>query len=129
MEIQAVTATGVFNAPGYAQAYRVNGAASLVFLAGQVALNEAGEPAHLGDFKAQARAVLESVKRLVEAAGSSLDRIVKMTVFLTDARYRADFAEIRDAFFKRRLPPLAIIEVGALMRPEWLIEIEAIAVV
>jgi enamine deaminase RidA (YjgF/YER057c/UK114 family) len=64
VEIQAVTATGVFNAPGYAQAYRVNGVTSLVFLAGQVGLNKAGEPAHLGDFKARARAVLESVKLL-----------------------------------------------------------------
>lgn len=129
VDIHSVTANGVFNAPGYAQAYRVTGISSLVFLAGQVALTEAGEPAHLGDFKAQARAVLDAVQRLVEGAGSSLDRIVKMTVFLTDARYRADFAEIRDAFFKRKLPPLAIIEVGALMRPEWLIEIEAIAVI
>jgi len=128
MEIEPVTAAGVFDSPGYAQAYRVTGFSSLIFLSGQVALTEAGEPAHLGDFKAQASAVLDAVKRLVEGAGSSLQRIVKMTVFLTDARYRADFAQIRDAFFKSKLPPLVIIEVGALMLPEWLIEIEAIAV-
>ena len=129
MEIKSVVAEGVFNAPAYAQAYKITGVSSLVFLAGQVALDDKGEPAHLGDFKAQATNVLECVKRLVEAAGSSVDRIVKLTVFLTDARYRPEFGPIRDKFFNGRVPPLAVIEVGALMRPEWLIEIEAIAVV
>jgi len=128
MEIQSVVAKGAFNAPAYAQAYKVTGVSSLVFVAGQVALDEKGEPTHLGDFKAQARAVLEAVKQLVEASGSSIDKIVKLTVFLTDARYRPDFGPIRDAFFGGKVPPLAVIEVGALMRPEWLIEIEAIAV-
>ena len=129
MEIQAIVAKGVFNAPAYAQAYKVSGVSSLVFLAGQVALDDNGEPAHRGDFKAQAYAVLDAVKRLVEASGSSVDKIVKLTVFLTDARYRPEFGPIRDAFFGGKVPPLAIIEVGALMRPEWLIEIEAIAVI
>jgi enamine deaminase RidA (YjgF/YER057c/UK114 family) len=129
MKIETVAAPGVFNAPAYAQAVKVSGIGSLVFLAGQVALDEKGEPTHLGDFKAQARAVLDAVKRLVEASGSSVDRIVKLTVFLTDARYRPDFGPIRDAFFGGKVPPLAVIEVGALMRPEWLIEVEAIAVV
>ena len=129
MEIESVVAKGVFNTPAYAQAYKVTGINSLVFLAGQVALDDKGEPAHLGDFKAQARSVLDCVKQLVEASGSSIDRIVKRTVFLTDARYRPEFGPIRDAFFGGKVPPLAVIEVGALMRPEWLIEIEAIAVV
>ena len=129
MEIKPVVAEGVFDVPAYAQAYKVTGVSSLVFLAGQVALDAAGEPAHPGDFKAQARNVLECVKRLVEASGSSVDRIVKLTVFLTDSRYRADFAPLRNAFFNNKVPPHAIIEVGALMRPEWLIEIEAIAVI
>jgi enamine deaminase RidA (YjgF/YER057c/UK114 family) len=129
MEIQTVVAKGVFNAPAYSQAVKVTGAQALVFLAGQVALDEQGEPAHRGDFKAQAHSVLDAVKRLVEASGSSIDRIVKLTVFLTDARYRPEFGPIRDAFFGGKVPPLAVIEVGALMRPEWLIEIEAIAVV
>lgn len=129
MKIESVVAEGVFNAPAYAQAYKVTGVSSLVFLAGQVALDEKGEPAHLGDFKAQARSVLDCVKQLVEASGSSIEKIVKLTVFLTDARYRPEFGPIRDAFFGGKVPPLAVIEVGALMRPEWLIEIEAIAVV
>ena len=129
MEIQEIVANGVHNAPGYAQAYKVQGASTVIFTSGQVALTEAGEPCHLGNFRAQAELVLESVRRLVEAGGSSIDRIVKLTVFLTDARHRPEFAQIRDAFFKRKVPPISIIEVGALMRPEWMIEIEAIAIV
>ena len=129
MEIQRIVAKGVHDAPGYAQAYKVFGVGGLIFLSGQVALTEAGEPCHLGNFKAQAELVLNTVKKLVEAGGSSLDRIVKLTVFLTDARHRPEFAQLRDAMFKGKVPPLSVIEVGALMRPEWMIEIDAIAVV
>lgn len=129
MQIRKITAEGVPDAPGYAQGYLVTGVAGLIFTAGQVALTPAGEPCHLGDFNAQAELVLASVKRLIEAGGSSLDRIVKLTVFLTDSRHRPAFAPIRDAFFKGNVPPISIVEVGALMRPEWMIEIEAIAAV
>lgn len=129
MEISEITAKGVHNAPGYAQAYKVMGVSNLIFTSGQVALTEAGDPCHLGNFRAQAEAVLDAVKCLVEAGGSSVDRIVKLTVFLTDARYRPEFGPIRDAFFKKKVPPISVIEVGALMRPEWMIEIEAIAAV
>lgn len=127
--ISPVAAAGVHDSPRYAQAYKVEGIESLVFLSGQVSADEKGENVHQGDFRAQAQAVLTSVKALVEAAGSSLDRIVKMNVFLTDARHRPVFNEVRDAIFGARLPPLSVIEVGALMHPDWLIEIDAAAVV
>ncbi len=127
MRISKITAKGVHDAPQYAQAYKLTGVSDLIFTSGQVALTEAGEPCHLGDFRAQAQLVLATVKRLIEAGGSSIDRIVKLTVFLTDARYRPEFAQIRDDFFNNKVPPISIIEVGALMRPEWMIEVEAIA--
>jgi len=129
MNITPVAAPEVHDSPRYAQAYRVDGIGSLVFLSGQVSTTANGENSHLGDFRAQAQTVLDSVKALVEAAESSLDRIVKMSVFLTDARNRPVFNEVRDAMFKGRLPPLSVIEVAGLMHPDWLIEIDVIAAV
>lgn len=126
--ITPIVAPGVHDSPRYAQAYKVEGVAALVFLSGQVAADAAGENVCLGDFRGQAQTVLSSVKALVEAAGSSLERIVKMNVFLTDVRHRPVFNEVRDALFGGRLPPLSVIEVAALMHPDWLIEIDVIAV-
>lgn len=127
--IAPVTAAGVHDSPRYAQTYRVDGIRSLVVLSGQVSCDADGNNIHAGDMRAQAVTVLTQVKALVEAAGSSLDRIVKMSVFLTDARNRPVFNEVRDTFFGGRLPPLSVIQVAGLMHQDWLIEIDVIAVV
>jgi enamine deaminase RidA (YjgF/YER057c/UK114 family) len=127
MKISIISPKGLANSPIVAPAYKVNNVSSLIFTTGQVAVDEDGKSCHLGDFRAQAERALESVMLLVEAGGSSIDRIVKLTVFLTDARYRSEFSEVRNAFFKEKEPPISIVVVSALMEPEWLIEIEAIA--
>ncbi len=126
--IAPIAADGVHDSPRYAQAYRVEGIASLVVLSGQVSCDADGSNIHAGDMRAQATAVLTQVKSLVEAGGSSLDRIIKMSVFLTDARNRPIFNEVRDTFFEGRLPPLSVIQVAGLMHQDWLIEIDVIAV-
>ena len=56
-------------------------------------------PAHRGDFKAQARAVLQALKAQVEAGGGAMQNIVKVNTYLTDIRHRVDYAPIREEFF------------------------------
>lgn len=129
LNISNIKADGVFDAPGYAQAFRVDAIGSLVFLSGQVALTPEGEPAHIGDFEAQATAVFGCVKALVESAGSNLQKIVKVTIFLTDISHRPALAEIRKKVFGAQTPPTTLVVVKALARPEWLLEVEAIAAV
>ena len=127
--IQPYCAKDVFDPRGYSQAIKVTGAQTILFLSGQVAYDEKGGPAHRGDFTAQARTVFRAIKAQVEAGGGSLANVVKLTTYLTDIRHRADLVPVREEFFGKKLPASTLIGVAALAHPDWLIEVEAIAVV
>ena len=126
--IAPYAAKGVYDPPLYAQAVKVSGAQTVLYIAGQVAYDDSGGAAHAGDFKAQARAALAALKAQVEAGGGTMANIVKVNTYLTDIRHRADYGPIREEFFGRRRPAHTLVAVAALAQPEFLIEIEAIAV-
>lgn len=126
--IERFAAAGVYDPPGYSQGVSVQDASTILFLSGQIAYDEKGGVLHRGDFKAQAREALRCVKALVEARGGTMASIVKLTWFLTDVRYRADLLPIREEFFGPKTPASTLVQVSALAHPDWLIEIEAIAV-
>ena len=126
--IAPYAAPGVFDPPIYAQAVKVIGAQTILYIAGQVAYDTAGNAAHAGDFKAQARAALGALKAQVEAGGGTIANIVKVTTYLTDIRHRADYGPIREEFFGRKMPAHTLVGVAALAQPEFLIEVEAVAV-
>ena len=111
-KIERYAASGVYDPPMYSQAVKVTGAETILFIAGQVAYGQEGAPTHAGDFKAQA-----------EAGGDTMANIV-----LTDIRQRADYGPIREEFFGKKMPAHTLVAVSALAAPEFLIEIEAIAV-
>jgi enamine deaminase RidA (YjgF/YER057c/UK114 family) len=127
-KIEKFCASGVFDPPTYSQGIKVTEAQTVLFLAGQVAYDKDGSAAHRGDFKAQAREALRCLKALVEAAGGRMDNIVKMNTYVTDIRYRADLVPVREEFFGKKGPASTLVEVSALAHPDWLVEIEAIAV-
>ncbi len=127
--LEKYCASGVYDPPGYSQAIKVTGAQTILFLAGQVAYDKDGGAAHRGDFKAQARQVFACVRALVEAGGGTLANVVKITTYVTDVRHRPEFREVRDEFFGVRGPASTLVEVSKLSHPDYLIEIEAIAVV
>jgi enamine deaminase RidA (YjgF/YER057c/UK114 family) len=114
--------------PIYSQVVKVTGAQTILYIAGQVAYDEKGNPAHVGDFKAQARAVLTALKTQVEAGGGTMQNIVKANTYLTDIRHRADYAPIREEFFGKKMPAHTLVAVAALAMPEYLIEVEGVAV-
>ncbi|MGE5843175.1 MAG: RidA family protein [Deltaproteobacteria bacterium] len=97
----------------------------LIFVAGQVAVEpETGRiPSSFGD---QLRLVLNQIKTILESAGSSMEQILKMTVFLKDRSYRVEYDEIFRTYFKGGFPARSTI-VADLMREDFLVEIEAIA--
>lgn len=101
----------------------------MVFLAGQVAVDEEGKIIGVGDIRAQTTQALKNIQRGVEAAGGTLSYIVTMTVFTTDARYHSDVNEIRREVFGSDFPASTMVQVVALARPELLIEINATAIV
>ena len=127
--LEKYCASGVYDPPGYSQAIKVTGAQTILFLAGQVAYDKDGGAAHRGDFKAQARQVFACVRALVQAGGGTLANVVKITTYVTDVRHRPEFREVRDEFFGVRGPASTLVEVSKLSHPDYLIEIEAIAVV
>lgn len=128
-KIEKLCAPGVFDPPGYSQLIKVTEAKGLLFLAGQVPYAADGGVAHIGDFKAQARQVFGAVKAHLEAAGGRLTDVVKITTYVTDVRYRLDFRTVRDEFFGVRGPASTMVEVSSLSHPDYLIEVEAIAVI
>ena len=127
-KIEKFAAVGMFDPPTYSQGIKVSEAGTVLFLAGQVAYDKDGSVKHAGDFKAQAREVFRCIKSLVETAGGRMDNIVKINTYLTDIRYRADLVPIREEFLGKKGPASTLVEVSALAHPDWLIEVEAIAV-
>jgi enamine deaminase RidA (YjgF/YER057c/UK114 family) len=128
MTIEKFCATGVFDPATYSQGIKVSQPQAILFLSGQVAYTADGGVAHRGDFKAQARGAYEAIKALVECQGGTLANVIKITTYVTDMRYRADLAPIRAEFFGEKGPASTLVEVSALAHPDWMIEIEAIAV-
>ena len=72
--------------------------------------------------------MLQAVKAQVEAGGGTLANIVKINTYVTDIRHRADWGPIREEFFGGKSPPSKMVGVAALAAPEFLIEVEAVAV-
>jgi 2-iminobutanoate/2-iminopropanoate deaminase len=127
--IEHYAAPSTYDPPSYAQAVKVTGAETILFVSGQVAYDDRGEPAHPRDFPAQARAVFQALKAQVEAGGGTLRNIVKLTTYLTDIRYRTELIPIREEFFGKKMPAYTQLAVTALGQPGWLIEVEGIAVI
>jgi enamine deaminase RidA (YjgF/YER057c/UK114 family) len=127
--IEKFSAPGVFDPPSYSQGVKVSGAQSVLFLAGQVAYDKDGNVNCRGDFKGQAREVYRALKALVEAQGGTLASIVKLNTYLTDIRYRMDLVPVREEFFGKKGPASTLVQVAALAHPDYLIEVEAIAVI
>ena len=126
--IESYAARGVWDPPAYSQAVKVTEGQTILYIAGQVAYDDRGNAAHSGDFKAQARAALQALKAQVEAGGGTMGNIVKVNTYLTDIRHRADYGPIREEFFGKKMPAHTLVAVAALAQPEFLVEIEAIAV-
>jgi 2-iminobutanoate/2-iminopropanoate deaminase len=106
------------------QGFRVG---ELVIVSGQAAMDEHGQLVGIGDFDAQAEQTFRNLARVLEAGGSSLDRVVKVTIFLTDMSNFGKVVELRGKWFTPPYPADTIVEVSSLALPELEIEIEAIA--
>jgi enamine deaminase RidA (YjgF/YER057c/UK114 family) len=100
-----------------------------IYLAGQLATDADGNLVAPNDIRGQARASFQNIARVLEAAGASLKDVVRITVFITDMRYREGYHEARAEFYPTDPPASTLVQVVALAVPGALIEIEAVAVV
>ncbi len=104
-------------------------AGDLLFVSGCVALDADGNLVGEGDVVAQTRQVFENIGLCLAAAGASFADVVKVTTFLTNIDDRPAVNEVRKQVFGAAKPASTLVEVSALVRPEFLIEVEAVAVV
>ena len=116
---------------GYSQLVMVNGG-ELLFFSGQVALNEKGELAGT-DYESQLDQIFRNIQSGLAAAQASLDNLVKLNFFVSSALSMEDVSAshfaVRDRYINLKQPPAsAFVFVSRLARPEWLLEVEAIAV-
>ncbi len=107
------------------QAMRVG---DLIYVSGQASMDEQGNIVD-GDFEAQARQSIENLSRVLAAGGSSLDKLVKVTIFVTDISQFDVVMKLRQEYFTAPYPADTICEVKSLALPELLFEIEAVALV
>ncbi|ACK82138.1 RidA family protein [Methylorubrum extorquens] len=101
---------------------------NLLFISGQAGAADDGRIVE-GGFRAQGEQAFANLRRALEAGGSSLKDVVKVTIFVTDMSHFKDVVELRRQFFSEPYPADAIAEVKALYDPAAMIEIEAIAAV
>jgi enamine deaminase RidA (YjgF/YER057c/UK114 family) len=102
-----------------------------IYTSGQVSIDERGTIVGAGDLAAQTRQAMQNLERALAAAGAGFADVVKTTTFVVGLKpdQRETITEAKKPFYGGRTPPTsALIGVEALARPEWLIEIEAIAV-
>lgn len=103
---------------------------TMIFVRGQIGQDlETSESVAIGDATGQAEKAMANIKMLVEEAGGQLDHITKITIYLIDPRYREDVYRVVGKWLKGVFPVSTGIVVSALARPEWLVEIDAIAVI
>jgi enamine deaminase RidA (YjgF/YER057c/UK114 family) len=106
----------------------------LVYIAGQVALDADGNLVGKDDFAAQARQVFANLKAALESAGASFHDVIKLNYYCADsvdpAVHLPMVRQVRDALVNTAAPPVStFVVVRRLVRQEWLIEVEAVAVV
>ena len=104
-------------------------AGNLLFLRGQVGSDFDGNVIGIGDPAAQAEQAMKNVKQLLEEAGSNLDDICRIVVYLTDRGYRDAVYQVIGKWLKGVYPVSTGIVVDGLAKPEWLMEIEVTAVI
>lgn len=101
-----------------------------VYISGQIALNQAEEIVGMGDMRAQAEQVFANLRAALDAVGTDFAHVVKFTVYTTDISQIPAIRDVRDRYVNTASPPASTaVEVRQLVREEFLVEVEAIAVI
>jgi enamine deaminase RidA (YjgF/YER057c/UK114 family) len=117
---------------GYSHLAEISGG-KIIYVAGQVAMDASGNIVGKSDYRAQLHQVFANLKTALEAVGASFKNVVKLNYYIVDTVERSQFfayREVRDKHVDTANPPVAtVVVVRGLFLPEFLVEIEAIAVV
>ncbi|MFN0030301.1 MAG: RidA family protein [Acidimicrobiales bacterium] len=130
-ELTHIRPDGLANNPAYTQVVAARGSTT-VYISGQVSLDADGNTVGAGDLGAQTAQVMANLKVALGAAGATFDDVTKITTYVVNYQPadRAVIAAARTPYFTAGSPPAStLVGVAALAAPDWLIEIEAIAVI
>lgn len=101
-----------------------------LWVAGQISMDERGQVIGHGDIEAQTRRVFERIRAILEAGGTTMADVVRTTTYITDRSYRPITNELRREYFDGpNYPTNTLLVVGGLALPEYLVEIDAVAMV
>ncbi len=113
---------------GYTHVVEARGS-RMLFISGQVSIDSQGNLVGANDMRAQAEQVFKNLRTALDADGASFADVVKLTFFMTDIAQIQAVRNVRDQYVNMAQPPASsAVEVRQLVRPEYLLEIEAIAV-
>jgi enamine deaminase RidA (YjgF/YER057c/UK114 family) len=127
--VRFVNPPGLAQPPGYTHVVEASGGRTL-YIAGQVPLDASGNLVGADDIEAQAEQVFRNLQVALESAGAAFGDVVKLGIYVTDFSQIAGLRRVRDRFVNLEHPPASTaIAVSRLFREEFLIEIDAIAVV
>lgn len=126
MPHETVPISSVHKTSGYSHVTRTG---NLCFISGQVSQDKDGQVIGKGDIEAQVRQALDNLKNIVEELGGTMQNIAKTTVLLTHAGYIPAFRGVRGDYFSEPFPASTLMIIESLASPDFLVEIEAIAVI
>jgi 2-iminobutanoate/2-iminopropanoate deaminase len=112
----------------FSQATVIEARGKLVFISGMTSRRADGSIAGIGDIEAQTKQVCENLKSAVEAAGGNMDDIVRVDVYVRNMEHFDKIHKVRREYFKAPAPASTMVEICKMTSPDYLIEINAIAV-
>ncbi|MFC1664657.1 RidA family protein [Pseudomonadota bacterium] len=127
MSYKLINSPKLKNLGVYNQAIQVTGG-SLLYLSGCVSVDGEGNTVGIGDAKKQMRQVLANIKTVLQEAGAGLNNVIKVTVFNTDLNNRKVINAVRLDMFGDHRPASTHVQVAALIDPDWIMEVECVAV-
>ena len=111
---------------GYSRAVKIG---NVIEVTGTVAVDETGEVVGKDDAYAQTKYIIEKISAVLERAGASLSDVVRTRMFVTDISRWEEYGKAHSEFFGKIKPCTSMIEIKGLIAPEYLVEIEATAIV
>jgi 2-iminobutanoate/2-iminopropanoate deaminase len=112
----------------FSQATIIEAKGKLVFISGMTSRRADGSIAGIGDIEEQTKQVCENLKSAVEAAGGNMDDIVRVDVYVRNMEHFDKIHKVRREYFKAPAPASTMVEICKMTSPDYLIEINAIAV-
>lgn len=129
--IRHLNPDGLYKNPAFTQAVAVSGPVTTVYVGGQNAVDPTGTPVGVGDLKAQTIRALRNLETALAAAGAKLEQVVKWVVYVVQGQpVQPGLEGFQEVWGQRPNPPaITVLFVAGLGHPEWLVEIDAIAVI